>query len=609
MIKAIKYFQEKDILIPLLISLGWLLALLGTLPFGNFPANDDWAYAKIVKQLLDQQRFFINNWPAMTLLFHILWGALFCKILGFSFFVLRISIMVLGITGIFAGYSLFRNLAGNRFSTILATLLLAFNPFYFSLSATFMTDVSFTSMILLAVLFFRKFLTSDKLVHMAGTIFFCICAVLIRQIGLLLPMAFIPALLLKSKFSLKNSVLSFIPFIFTQAALSLFMFWLGKNQQLPPDFGRSTVIIQNMTHDFTYYVWDRSGLVVFYILAIAFPLSLFGFFRLWRRTSLKLRIITFSIIGVLLVFINNKFYAIPVENVVYNLGIGPKLLKDTYNGVNNYSKLPKDVINLVNMIILLSIVPFFLKLTSNLGNIFQRSSGEKVSPKDLIYLTFVLFILLYSVFLLFNNSLFDRYFLPVYPFILAIVIPSETAAIPRKMKIIALVFFTGMAMASFAGTFDYFSWGRARWDAAGYLMTEKKATPASIDGGFEFNGWYSESVLRRYPATKYSKSWYFVEDDQYRIAFDTMDCYCTEKVFSWFSIQPMRKNSINAMSRRPWHHERAIRCSAESVTPDKKYFYSTDSLTRFGFSGRLSTSWKHSGSGSLMLANVKDYWI
>ena len=178
MIKALKYFQEKDILIPLVISLLWLLALLGALPFGNFPANDDWAYAKIVKQLLEQNRFFINNWPAMTLLFHILWGALFCKIFGFSFFVLRISMMVLGVTGIYAGYSLFRNLTENRFAIILSLLLLAFNPFYFSLSATFMTEVSFTSIIILAALFFQKFLLSDKYINLAISVVFCVCMIL-----------------------------------------------------------------------------------------------------------------------------------------------------------------------------------------------------------------------------------------------------------------------------------------------------------------------------------------------------------------------------------------------------------------------------------------------
>lgn len=64
-------------------------------PIGEFCLNDDWVYAASVKTLLSKGVFEIGSWPAMTLYAHVLWGFVFVKLFGFSFTVLRFSILVL----------------------------------------------------------------------------------------------------------------------------------------------------------------------------------------------------------------------------------------------------------------------------------------------------------------------------------------------------------------------------------------------------------------------------------------------------------------------------------------------------------------------------------
>lgn len=58
-------------------------------PVGEFPINDIWSYTIAVKRLLVEGEFHPLSWTSATLLTHVLWGSLFCKVFGFSFTTLR----------------------------------------------------------------------------------------------------------------------------------------------------------------------------------------------------------------------------------------------------------------------------------------------------------------------------------------------------------------------------------------------------------------------------------------------------------------------------------------------------------------------------------------
>jgi hypothetical protein len=52
----------------IVLILLWLFALFAISPFGEFPINDDWAYAKNVQHLAVGGRFILDTFPAMNLL-------------------------------------------------------------------------------------------------------------------------------------------------------------------------------------------------------------------------------------------------------------------------------------------------------------------------------------------------------------------------------------------------------------------------------------------------------------------------------------------------------------------------------------------------------------
>ena len=61
-----------------------------------------------------------------------------------------------GLVGLIGMYFLLRHLGANRRIAMFGTAVFAFNPFYLCLSYSFMTDVPFLSLMILAMLFLLR---------------------------------------------------------------------------------------------------------------------------------------------------------------------------------------------------------------------------------------------------------------------------------------------------------------------------------------------------------------------------------------------------------------------------------------------------------------------
>lgn len=116
------------------------------------PLIDDWTYAWSVEHFLQTGELRMLEWSAHYPLAQILWGALFSRLLGFSFAVLRLSTLLLAWAGLLAFYGTLRELGIRPLLAGLGTLLLWCNPVFFVLSHSFMTDVPFVSLMNAALL-------------------------------------------------------------------------------------------------------------------------------------------------------------------------------------------------------------------------------------------------------------------------------------------------------------------------------------------------------------------------------------------------------------------------------------------------------------------------
>jgi hypothetical protein len=200
---------------------GWLLVR----PRVNVPVIDDWVYAWSVEHLLKTGRLQVLEISAFYPIAQILWGALFARLAGFSFVVLRESTVALAVFGCWSVYLTLRELDCRRSTALLGALALAFDPAFFALSFSFMTEVPFVSFSTMALYWYvRAIRRSESLSVWAG----CLCAMaafLTRPIGIVVPLAFLPALVGSREWRtmLRRSVMPLVITLGVMAALQIEM--------------------------------------------------------------------------------------------------------------------------------------------------------------------------------------------------------------------------------------------------------------------------------------------------------------------------------------------------------------------------------------------------
>jgi hypothetical protein len=160
----------------------------------DVPIVDDWTYAWSVEHFLHTGELRVLEWSAHYPLAQILWGAVFSRLLGFSFAALRLSTAALAWAGLCAFFLTLRELGIKPVLAGLGTLLLWCNPVVFVLSHSFMTDVPFVSAMNTAVLGYVRWVKRGRTWDLCLGSVSATLAFLIRQPGAVL--ALIPLLYL-----------------------------------------------------------------------------------------------------------------------------------------------------------------------------------------------------------------------------------------------------------------------------------------------------------------------------------------------------------------------------------------------------------------------------
>lgn len=512
------------------IALVWLIAFIIVKPFGEFPLNDDWAYSKNVFYLIEDGILKFTNWPAMTLIFHMISGAAFCKFFGFSFTILRISTIIISLIGLFFIYLIINRTTKNKKIALFSALLIAFNPLYFSLSFTFMTDIPFITWSLVAVYFYLNYLNTSKLHQIILATIFSIFAILIRQTGILIPSVFFIIYIYKNS---KNFFLVFFSTFLVIASLFIFQYYLKTTTKLPDSYASANSLFKNF--DFLKFASKsvlRLKTLFLYTGLFLLPILLFQFSVIWKNLTKKQKIIRTLISSI--IFPLTLFNRFPTGNILYNLGLGPKLLKDGYFNVNISPALPEFVfiiLKIAGSIGAVLLVFYLISLLKNRNNITKEK--------------FIFFLILIIGGYLFYFSLdkysFDRYYLFAQIFIL-LLITNLPAKINKITGIISALLFSIFLIFSVSATHDYFSWNKARWEILNELEAQG-ILPENIDGGFEYNGWHQTAERSNIQDIK-QKSWWFVKNDEYVVSFGEIDGFDVIKSKNYKTIIPTKNNRI-----------------------------------------------------------------
>lgn len=567
----------------------WLLSLVMVNPTGNFPLNDDWSYGLAVKQLVESGEFRPTGWTSMPLITQALWGYLFCLPFGFSFETLRLSTLTLSLLGIFGSYYLIRELHPSRLLALVVSLIVAFNPIYYALSTTFMTDVPFTAIAIVAAIFFVRHLKqSSRVDWIIGTLF-CIAATLTRQLALAIPIAFAVAFILKNRFSIRHTILAIAPALLCISALLLFQYWLTSTGRLPALYNAQSKDLLNALESpgIVFKVIGNTFLAMLYMGWFLLPMLILNmkevFEAVRNNTGLRLALIIATLIFLTLaIFAWFSGFHIPSPhqgNTIHTAGIGTLTLRDTYFlkpefqlhqdqslfgtlslhdtyflQLPHVTALPLSFWVLMTIAALIGTTILTLVLLLTVKKLFSTSSDKNNSDQAITCFV-LLSVAIYMIPLVIGGFL-DRYLVPVIPLVAAGVasLSARLPALPDTQSLSRYAtptFIIALFVAlTICGTHDYFAWNKARWTALNELTQSKLASPGDVDGGFEFNGLNLYDPEFR---TTRDKSWWWVHNDTYLLTFGAVQGYSIVKEYpykKWMppshaSVYILQKNSHN----------------------------------------------------------------
>ncbi|RME92067.1 MAG: hypothetical protein D6772_17385 [Bacteroidetes bacterium] len=533
----------------------WLASFLLVNPIGDFPLNDDWAYALSLKKWLDSGQFQIIDWPAMSLGTQLAWGAVWAKVFGFSFTVLRFSTICLAVIGLWIFGRLLRELHFAPEQQLLFLAVIGFNPLFYHLSATYMTDVPFLSICLLGAYAYWRYLQDTNWRWWLLATLAAVAATLLRQLGLLLPLCFGLATVLH-RFNLRTWTQAILGVLLTYGSLQLYLWYLDTTTGLPSTFTEVGSVGERLRLN---YIWQKGKEVLgFYALYVGgYLLPAWIVAGTIRRHLLWLLIFGASL-PITAYLLWQCWPGLPLWNTVYNWGVGPMNLTDFLRGYSTTQFLSPWLLSVLKGGALLGVLGLLWYLAQGGWRLLQR--WRIASPTTAFRLGVLGFLVAYGIYLVIDYYHFDRYMLPLLPFTLLLLRPQ--AQVKKFVTLVGLLLLLPMAWFSVAATHDYLAWNRVRWQALRTLEADG-ISPQEIDGGFEYNGWHQTHP--RNPDNRFAKSWWFVDDDRYAIAFAPYKNYRVSAVYPFYAALRAKMDSVLVLERPAFVQEVCLAYLAAST--------------------------------------------
>lgn len=466
----------------LLLVCCFIVAEIIVNPLGEFPLNDDWCYAQTVIIFNNTGKIFLGNWPAMTLCTQVFWGYAFTKLFGFSLVALRFSTMLSTLIGFAVLNKLIIQITKNRTLGFLACLLLMFVPLVFNLTNTFMTDVTFNTLAIIACYFMYNFFKTQGAWHYLFFIVFSIALVLLRQYGTIFPACFIIASFFVKEKKLKTISLAVLSLALTITVLKLYESYLKET--LPPG---AAYKFSGNTHIFSKEFWnmalanfqDRHKEFFRYMFVFAMPFALVFFMPVMRQAKGLLILIVF-VLDALFTFYLFHNYGYHSDSTVDNMMVGNEAFYSTYTHVFRHNWYQSyDTFMLYIKIISVGLT-FFVTVLGFLSVFATRSIASALKP-ELIF--FLLLVFAYSFMITITESYFDRYHIPLIT--LAVILTAYLGKFYTFDLRLAAVPVLFWACISILGTKDYLEMNRQKLKAYLYLRNDLHVPKKQINPGVE----------------------------------------------------------------------------------------------------------------------------
>lgn len=476
----------------------WLVPLLLVGVEGEFPLSDDFAYHFAVTHWLETGEFGQLAWTYIPLYTNTMIGAFFSTLLGPGFESLRISTLCFAWIAIVGTYALALTLHAPRRMAVFAAALLAIDPLFVNLSFTFMTDVVFTAIVVWSLAAAVRGLNLRDWRWYVVALALMAIASLSRQTGVALFGGMTCALAMVARRPQRAALVA------AGVAGALLIFNYGDEIGF-----RSQFLVKILEEPLSVRFSFIRGLSFFpaYLGGLLFPLTCLA----WRSGP-RVPMIAAGAASTALclagMVVADRWFP-PGINLIYDLGLGPIDLRGT-------ETLPTAHPAVWPIITLLGAASFGVLAVFACARLASlRREGHPMVH----WIALVVFLILFFGVHLTRTPFFDRHLLPA----IAVLSAALASLLPRTPEVLRRTPGTGFALAAFVplaifgwlGTHDYLEHHRAR-SAINTLVIEDGATPDTMDGGFEFQGWMNYSA--RWRRQSHERRW--VAEIEYLVSLD-----------------------------------------------------------------------------------------
>lgn len=421
----------------------------------TFMQNDDWVYYGMVKNFMAGD-FRLSDLSAPTFYAQGIPAALVAMVFGVQLLPF-LTLLVSTISFYLVLKILIYHFKAGFFSSVLLALLLLFNPLSLYSVLGFMSEYYFMLYTLVGLYFILRYEQSEKPKTFVLANVFIVLSFFVRQLGLVLSLAFVGSLLIRKKY--KQALIQII------LSILVYGFYILVFPKTPEMLEKPLTL--SKFSDFKY-IFSLGYCILIYLSAFSLPIFV-AIAALYKRISAK--VIAVGVVCLVIFVVANKYFeplkliwgTFPyLQNTWEQTGLYPR----TITG-NKYDFIGMPVVFMYWSFVAKLFVGFFIMLP-----ILKKQVN-----------IFLLYIGIYVAVLFLTPEIYDRYLLPLFfmsMFYLLSLYPQIVSS--KVLKFSLVLFLFPLIIFGYQLAVDFVGVNNFVWTKSNELVSNSGVDPKDVKG-------------------------------------------------------------------------------------------------------------------------------